>query len=241
MKVGIMQPYFIPYIGYWQLIAAVDRYVIYDDVNYIKGGWINRNRILLDGKPKYFNVQLTGASPNKKINEISVNNNLFVKRKALRLIEAAYKKAPFYEEVFPLIRDIIQCEERNLAIYIGNSLKNICEYLEIATEILYSSSLEKDCSLRGEEKVLAICKIFEATEYYNAFGGQKLYSYLKFLNNGIILKFLKTNEIMYQQFSNEFQRNLSIVDVLMFNSKEKVQKMLQEYSIILGVDKNEYL
>lgn len=241
MKVGIMQPYFIPYIGYWQLIAAVDRYVIYDDVNYIKGGWINRNRILLEGNPKYFNVQLIGASPNKNINEILVNDNLFVKKKALRMIEAAYKKAPFYEQVFPLIKNIIQCEERNLAIYIGNSLNIICEYLEIATEILYSSSLEKDCSLRGEEKVLAICKILEATEYYNAIGGQKLYSYLKFLNNGIALKFLKTNEIMYQQFSNEFQRNLSIVDVLMFNSKEKVQKMLQEYSIILDVDKNEYL
>ena len=100
MKIGIMQPYFFPYIGYWQLLNAVDKYVIYEDVNYIKGGWINRNRILINGEAKYFNVQLKDASPNKKINEIHVSNDAITKRKMLNTLEMNYKKAPYFNEVF---------------------------------------------------------------------------------------------------------------------------------------------
>lgn len=232
MKVGIMQPYFFPYIGYWQLINAVDKYVIYDDVNYIKGGWINRNRILIEGEPKYFNIQLIGASPNKKINEICVNRDTRLINKSLRIIDAAYKKAPFYKEVFPLIKKILQSREENLALYLGNSIQVICEYLNITTEIIYSSGLEKDCSLKGEMKVLEICKILGATEYYNAFGGQSLYSYLNFRNNAITLKFVKTNDIMYRQYNYECEKNLSIIDVLMFNSKEKVCQLLHEFDVV---------
>lgn len=232
MKVGIMQPYFLPYIGYWQLIAAVDKYVIYDDVNYIKGGWVNRNKILLNGEVKYFNVQLIGASVNKKINEIFVNNNYYIVKKALRIIEAAYRKAPYYEEVQPILEAILQSKQNNLANYLGNSLKIVCEYLEIKTELIYSSSLDKNCDLKGADKVIAICKLLEATEYYNAIGGQELYTYDFFKKNRIILKFLKTGEITYYQFNNSFESNLSIIDVLMFNSKEKVCQMLEKYTLI---------
>ncbi len=232
MKIGIMQPYFIPYIDYWQLMSAVDKYVIYDDVNFIKGGWINRNRILVEGVPKFFNLPILGASSNKKINEITVNHNKYIIGKALRIIESAYKKAAYYEMVRPLIEKILYCKENNLAKYIGNSFKIICEYVNITTELIYSSELNKDNSLKGQEKVIAICNLLEATEYYNAWGGQKLYSYSDFEKYNIKLKFLKSNNIMYSQYNSKFQKNLSIIDVLMFNSKEQIYEMLKNYILL---------
>ena len=218
MRLGIMQPYLLPYIGYWQLLNAVDKYVIYDDVNYIKGGWINRNRILISKEIKYFTVKLNGASPNKLINEVEVSNDKIYKKKMLKTIEESYKKTPFFNIVFPIIKEIIENEEDNLAKYLKYSIEKICNYLEIKTELLLSSELEKDNSLKGKDKVISICKKLEATEYYNAIGGQELYSFEEFKDNGIELKFLKTEEIKYKQFNNEFISNLSILDVMMFNS-----------------------
>ena len=122
MKLGIMQPYFIPYIGYWQLLNAVDTYVIYDDVNYIKGGWVNRNRILVNGEAKYFNVPLIGASPNKLINEVNVNTDIRTIEKNKRTITAAYCKAPFFEDVYPIVLAILQFESNNLAEYLEHSI-----------------------------------------------------------------------------------------------------------------------
>ena len=234
MKIGIMKPYFIPYIGYWQLMAAVDKYVIYDDVNFIKGGWINRNRILLEKKPKYFNVQLIGAGSYKKINEIEVENDKHIVNKKLRMIEAAYRKAPFYADVYTILKSILECDKKNLVEYIRNSFEAIGKYLGITTELIYSSSLDKNCSLKGSEKILAICKLLGATEYYNAIGGEKLYSFYDFLQNGIELKFLKTNNIIYKQNGETFYPNLSIIDVMMFNSREEVKKMLGEYTLIIN-------
>lgn len=232
MKIGIMQPYFIPYIGYWQLLNAVDKYIVYDDVNFIKGGWINRNRILINGEPKYFNIQMRGASSNKKINEIEVAVDVAIINKNIRVIQAAYSKAPYYADVYPIIEEILNCKLTNLAEYIVYSIKTICSYLGITTEIILSSTLEKDNSLKGQDKVLDICSMFGATEYYNAIGGRTLYSFDKFLERGIRLVFLKTDNIEYSQFCNEFQPNLSILDVMMFNSKEKLRKMLGEFSLI---------
>lgn len=235
MRLGIMQPYLLPYIGYWQLLNAVDKYVIYDDVNYIKGGWINRNRILINKEIKYFTVKLNGASPNKLINEVEVSNDKIYKKKMLKTIEESYKKTPFFNIVFPIIKEIIENEEDNLAKYLKYSIEKICNYLEIKTELLLSSELEKDNSLKGKDKVISICKKLEATEYYNAIGGQELYSFEEFKDNGIELKFLKTEEIKYKQFNNEFISNLSILDAMMFNSKEKIKEFLNSYSLI-GVE-----
>lgn len=232
MKVGIMQPYFLPYIGYWQLMNAVDTYVIYDDVNFIKGGWINRNRILVNGEPKYFNIPMLGASPYKSINEIGVNNDTKLIEKKLRVIEGAYRNAPFYQDVYPIIKRILSCEKDNLADYITESFYIICDYLEITTKLIKSSSLEKDCSLRAQDKVLAICESLGATEYYNAIGGQELYSFNDFKKRGIELKFLKTDSIEYNQFNKGFQSNLSIIDVMMFNSKTQIRQLLQKYTLV---------
>ena len=232
MKIGIMQPYFVPYLGYFQLINAVDKYVIYDDVHYIKGGWINRNRILINGNPSYFNVPLIGASPNKLINEIEVSNEDVLIQKNLRMLEGAYKKAPYFNDVYELMKDILCSGKTNLAEYLTYSIKKICEYLDINTEIVISSELNKDNSLRGKEKVVAIVKELGGTTYYNAIGGQELYSFDYFKENGLELGFIKTNLVEYKQYNNEFQPYLSIVDIMMFNSKEEVKKMLDSYEII---------
>ena len=237
MKVGIMQPYFMPYIGYWQLIDAVDTYVIYDDVNFIKGGGINRNRILLDGVVRYLNVPLKGASSFKKINDISVNDDKRIVKKSLRMIESAYRKAPFFENIYPMIESILLYEETNLAKYLGKSIERICGFMGIKSKIVYSSALNKNANLRGEKKVLEICHLLGATDYYNAIGGENMYSYTNFKSNGIRLGFLKTNNISYRQFGDMFKNNLSIIDVLMFNSKLELPKLIQNYCLIGENDK----
>ena len=234
MKLGIMQPYFMPYIGYWQLLNAVDTYVIYDDVNYINRGWINRNRILIDGKPAYFNIPMLKASQNKLINEIEVNHDRKLLEKNLKTVEMAYKKAPYFKEVFPLVDVIMNSKEKDLSAFITNSLKVICHYLKIETEFLISSKLKKNNDLKGQDKILEICSILQATEYYNAIGGQELYSYDRFSEKGIQLKFLKPNPIEYIQFKNKFQPNLSILDVMMFNSVTEIKELLREYTLIIN-------
>lgn len=233
MKLGIMQPYFMPYIGYWQLMNAVDQYVIYDDVNFIKGGWINRNRILLNGEAKYFNIQMAGgASSFKHINEIGITDNLAVINKNIRILEAAYGKAPYFKRVMPFMERILLYQADNLALFIKNSFEEVNQYLNINTKLVLSSDLQKDNELRGKDKVIAICRLLKADEYYNAIGGQKLYSCQEFHKNGIELKFLKTADIIYSQFDNEFIPNLSIIDVMMFNSVEKIKGFLTDYSLL---------
>lgn len=227
-----MQPYFLPYIGYFQLLNAVDKYVIYDDVNYIKGGWINRNRILINDIDKFLILRLSGASSYKLINNIEVSADKIYKKKILKTICASYEKAPFYSAVYPMMEDIINSEERVLSKFIECSLRKICCYLNIKTTLIVSSKLAKNNELKGQDKVIQICKLLGGTEYYNAIGGQKLYSFKEFENNNIKLKFLKTNSIQYQQFDNAFVANLSILDVMMFNSVNTIKKMLEEYELI---------
>lgn len=234
MKLGIMQPYFMPYIGYWQLMNLVDQYVIYDDVNFIKGGWINRNRILVNGAPKYFNVPMLGSSSNVLINEVQVDHNAAVTRKSLRSIEGAYKKAPYFDIVNPMLEEILWCGEDNIAKYIEHSFRVICKYLDIRTELIVSSDLDKDTTLKGQDKVIAICRLLGATEYYNAIGGRELYSYEAFREHGLQLKFVETKNIVYQQFDNTFQPNLSIIDMMMFNSRDKIREYLEAYTLITG-------
>lgn len=232
MKVGVMQPYFVPYIGYWQLMNAVDKYVVYDDVNYIKSGWINRNRILIDGQPKYLNISVLSASQNKLINEIELNSDEQYINKNIRKIQESYKRAPYFNDIYPLIEEILKCRTRNIVDYIMKSFRIITEYLNITTELILSSTLDKDCGLKGSKKILSICQLLGATEYYNAIGGKDLYLQKDFNDRGIQLKFLQTDYIYYKQFGKEFQPNLSIIDVMMFNSQEQVKELLHKYTLI---------
>ncbi len=229
MKLAIMQPYFLPYIGYFQLIKAANLFVIYDDVQFIKGGWINRNYILLNGNKFMFTLILNGSSANKLINEISVQTN---QNKLLKTIYYSYKKAPYFEFVFPIIESIFNFDDKNLAKFVGNSIINICNYLKLDTEIIYSSSLEKNNKLKGQAKIIHICKLLNADTYINAIGGQDLYDKESFKKEGIDLKFIKNNSTPYTQFKNEFIPWLSILDVMMFNSVEEINKMLDNYELI---------
>jgi len=230
MKLGIMQPYFLPYIGYFQLIKAVDKYVIYDDVNYIKGGWINRNNLLLGGKSFLFTLSLLEASQNKLINEIFVSDN---QSKLLKTIQMMYQKAPNFSPVFQIIEKIFEYENKNLARFVGNSIIQVADYLHLDTEFIYSSDIkEKDNSLKAQDKILNICTVLGASQYINAVGGMELYSKEHFTNYNIKLSFLKTLPIEYKQFNNPFVPWLSILDVLMFNSVEDVYKLLEKYELI---------
>lgn len=234
MKLSIMQPYFFPYLGYWQLIASGDCFVIYDDVNFIKGGWINRNRYLYQGEAKYFNITMSGASPNKKINEIALmqSSRFHPGKKLLSTLQMAYQKAPMYREIIPLLETIILYPEDNLARYLEYSIRSLCEYLEIPTKILVSSQIpQKDSSLAKEKKVLDICRCLGADTYINAIGGQALYSRKEFEQAGIRLFFIRMNPIEYPQYHSPFVPGLSIIDVLMFNNRKTVQQLLTEYTL----------
>ena len=229
MTLAIMQPYLFSYIGYWQLINAVDTFVIFDDVNFIKKGYINRNSILVGGKSQQITLELIGASQNKLINEIKVGNN---SQKLLKTIEMSYKKAPYFDNVFSILEDILNQEESNLAKFIGYSLQKISNYLEIDTKFIYSSSIEKDNSLKAQNKILDICKKLDATDYINAIGGKELYDKDKFEKQNIKLNFLEPEIQKYMQLESEFISYLSIIDIIMFNNKDNISKMLMQYKLL---------
>ena len=229
MTLAIMQPYFFPYIGYWQLVNAVDTFVIYDDVSYIKKGYINRNSILINSEVKAFTLELIGASQNKLINDINIGHN---REKIIKTIEMAYRKASYFNEAFPVIKKILENKEENLAKYVGNSLELLSEYFLIKTKFIYSSAIEKDNSLRGEEKILHIAQLLNANNYVNAIGGQELYEKNIFNNAGIHLNFLKTEIVEYKQNKNDFVPYLSIIDIMMFNSAEDIGKMMTRYELL---------
>lgn len=233
MKIAIMQPYLFPYIGYFQLIHAVDLFVIYDDVQFIKRGWINRNKLLVNGKEHLFTFSLQKSPRNTNINEkIFSSDNNYEKIKFLQLIEYNYKKAPFFNEVYPIIQRIMSCNDQNLCSFIYNSLMIICDYLEIKTRFIFSSQINKDDSLKGEERIISINKSLHSSCYINPIGGVELYSKSRFKQEGIDLYFLKPKPIQYKQFNSDFIPWLSIIDVLMFNSKDTVRTFLDEYELI---------
>lgn len=230
---AIMQPYFFPYIGYMQLLNAADRFVILDDVNFINKGWINRNRILLNNAPHLFTLPLVKASQNRLICDIEIlHDERFVAR-FLSQLQHTYSKQPAYTEVRALISSILTLPYGNLADYLAQSLRIICNYLGIEVEMIRSSSLVKDAELKGVARILTICEQMGATQYVNAIGGRELYSHHDFLQRDIDLSFLKTAEITYTQLGGPFITDLSIIDLLMFNPKERVRDFLTQFELLL--------
>ena len=232
MKTAIMQPYFFPYIGYWQLINSVDQFLVYDDVNYIKNGWINRNNILLNGQKHLITVPLEAASPFLHINQIKILKDKVKKEKLIKTVEHSYKKAPYYEEIFKIFYETIYHPSENISEANFFAIKEISKYLNINTKFILSSKIEKDEILRGQDKVISICKQLNTDTYINAIGGLSLYSKEAFKNAGIELFFIKTEEIKYNQFKNEYVPYLSIIDILMFNDKETIKNFLEAYTLI---------
>jgi hypothetical protein len=228
MKVGIMQPYFLPYIGYFQLIASVDKFVIYDHIKYTKKGWINRNRMLQNGTDKIFSIPLAKASDRLDIVEREISSE-FCRHKLLSQFRGCYLKAPYFEDVWPLIESIVSFQDENLFRYIQNSIVLICDYLDIDTEIIVSSSVAADHDLLSQDRVLSICEAMNANTYVNPIGGLDLYSMDEFASKGYELKFINTNTIEYAQFGDAFVPWLSILDILMFNSKSRLKHIINSY------------
>ncbi len=233
MKIAIMQPYLFPYIGYWQLIDAVDKFVILDDVNYIMRGYINRNSILVNGAPHRFSVPLKKASQNRLIKDTQLNFNLEEKNKFLMTIQNSYKKCEYYENIMPMLEKIILNNEEDLTSYIEYSIRSITNYLQISTEIIKSSDIKKDESLKAQDRIIEICKKTNADTYINLSGGRKLYHSEDFEIEGMKLLFIdiNINDIIYAQNSKQFVPNLSIIDVLMNNSISEIKLLLKKYSL----------
>lgn len=232
-KIAIMQPYFFPYIGYFQLINSVDEFVIYDNIQFTKKGWINRNRILLNEKDEYISIPLKKDSDFLNVNQRLLSDTWKVDRKKmLNKIMESYRKAPQFELAYPLFEKCLMIEETNLFDFINNSIKETLQYLSITSTMTLSSSIHIDHQLKSEEKVLAICRAQKASTYINPSGGIELYSKERFEHNGIKLQFQKSNPLNYVQYKNEFLPWLSILDVMMFNTKEEIKSFLNDYQLI---------
>jgi len=228
-----MQPYFMPYLGYWQLIASVDEFVVYDNIEFTKKGWFNRNYILDNDHERLFTIPIKKDSDYLDVAERRLADDAFKENeRTLRIIQMTYKKAPFYSEAYPLIERCFMHKASNLFEYIYHSIREICAYLQIDTQIVVSSTVPIDHSLKGAEKVMAICAAEGAEVYINSIGGMELYDKEIFRARGLELKFIKSQLAEYPQFGQPFVVGLSIIDILMFNDRAAVKQMLTEYELI---------
>jgi hypothetical protein len=225
MRLAIMQPYFLPYIGYWQLIAAVDVFVVYDNIKYTKKGWINRNRFLVNGKEALFSLPLRKDSDFLDVNQRYLADS-FDREDLIRRFREAYRKAPEFHAFMPFLENLIRFASNNLFDYILNSIYRICEFLGLKTKVIISSHIDCDHSLKSSDRVQAICKALCADTYINPIGGTELYSKEYFAQQQLSLQFLQPNLSEYSQCGNAFFPWLSIVDVAMFNTGERLRRQV---------------
>jgi hypothetical protein len=232
-KTAIMQPYFMPYIGYWQLIHSVDEFVVYDNIEYTKKGWFNRNRILDGDHDRLFTLPIKKDSDHLPVDQrFLANDSQKEISRILRIIQTTYRKAPNFAAAYPIVESCFLYDEKNLFKYIHHSLQTVCDYLGIDTKITVSSTVDIDHSLRGAQKVKAICLATNTDIYINAIGGIELYDEPDFKASGVDLKFIKARKVEYKQFDNPFVPWLSIIDVMMFNDKEVIRQMLDKYDLV---------
>jgi hypothetical protein len=222
VRLAVMQPYFFPYIGYFQLIAAVDMFIVYDNIKYTKKGWINRNRMLQNGRDVMFSLPLKNASDSLDVCERELAKE-FNRDKLMNQFIGAYRRAPCFGQTLPLLEHVVRYEEDNLFRFLHHSLIRTCEHLGITTEIKISSGIDIDHDLKSQEKVLALCEAVGASTYVNAIGGTDLYSKETFQKKGIELKFVKPKPFAYPQFDQPFVAWLSIIDVMMFNPLDTIR------------------
>lgn len=232
MKIGMMQPYFFPYIGYFQLLNMVDKYVVFDSGYFSNNKWAIRNQILINGAPGFFRVKTLKASQNKQFNEIQISGDIEAKRININTLECAYGKAPYFSDVMPLLEQFLMADYDNLSECNVASNRLVCNYLDIKTEMLLFSEMDCNKDLKKQYRIFDVCKSLGGDEYINAIGGTELYDFEEFRENGIELAFLKSDDIRYPQFGGEFVPSLSIIDVMMFNSVPEIQNMLNRYLLI---------
>ncbi|MEJ2491637.1 MAG: WbqC family protein [Desulfuromonadales bacterium] len=229
MNLAVMQPYLFPYIGYFQLICASDLFLLYDDVSYIKQSYINRNSILMNGQLLRFTVPVPGASSNKTINQLSYSKDV---RKVIETISQSYSKAPYYGETFPMISEILKDEERSISDLCLKSYSMIFSYLDLKKKFLKTSDLVYKRDLPAEDRIIELCKKFEADCYINSHGGAFLYSKENFMDADINLLFLKPEFHAYKQMSREFVPGLSIIDCLMNCAPSEVRFLFSKYELV---------
>jgi hypothetical protein len=217
MTAAIMQPYFLPYLDYFQLISGADVFIVYDNIKYTKQGWVNRNRMLLNGAAETFSLPLKHDSDSLDVRDRRIADD-FNPAKLLNKFKGAYQRAPQFASTFPLIEGVVRYEDRRLFPFLLNSIAKVCAHLGITTPIRVSSEIAIDHELRNQDKVLALCQAVGADRYVNPIGGLDLYTREAFAVRGIDLKFLRGRPIEYQQFGHAFVPLLSILDVMMFNT-----------------------
>lgn len=234
MKLAIMQPYFMPYIGYFQLIKIVDKFIFYDNVTFIKQGWINRNRILINNQAKMFSIPLSNASSHVLIKDVLISEIAYQKwRKSfLNSIVFSYKKAKNYSKINALIEKILEKKPETISELAIKSVVEVAQYLDLKTEFEICSDVYSNTYLSGQNRVLDICINEKAITYINPVGGMELYSKSVFQEKNIELFFIKANKSVYPQFSEEFVPFLSIIDVLMFNDLEDIHKQLDNFTLL---------
>jgi hypothetical protein len=225
MKSAVMQPYLFPYLGYYQLVNSVDKFVFYDNVNFIKRGYINRNNVLVNGKAQRFTVPVPGATQNKNINEFNFSSDV---TKILTTIKHAYSKAPFFNNVYPLIERVFTQTDRRVVMLCKASITEIFDYLGIQKEFFISSELKYDQEQTAAERLISISKSLNCEQYINSPGGIELYEKDFFEDRNVDLAFIKMNDVSYKQGKNEFVPYLSMIDVLMWNDIEEVKLMLNQ-------------
>ena len=227
-----MQPYLFPYLGYFQLFKAVDQFFMCDNYQYTRHGWINRNRYLQNGKDAFFSLPIKSDSQTKNICERELATD-FRPDKILNQLKDAYKKSPFFDQTIAFVESVLEYPDHNLFGFLENSIKQACAHLGVIRDIVKTSDLPIDHSLKKEKRVIAMCSAMGAEVYVNAIGGREVYSAENFSERNIALKFLESKPFTYQQFGETFVPGLSIIDVMMFNSTDTIKQRLEcGYNII---------
>lgn len=215
-RVAIMQPYLFPYIGYFQLLYRVEDFVFYDDVNFIKRGFVNRNMILLQGRPHQFSIPCRGVSQNTRICDIQVATSDRRLQKSLLTIRQAYSRSPQFNKFFPVVEAVFNEAQGDISWVSGRSVELVTGYLGLKRNFYYSSrDFERQEDLDRSQQLIHICHQLGASHYVNSIGGKHLYSVDEFASAGIDLCFLESSLSEYKQLGNGFQPSLSIIDLLM--------------------------
>ena len=224
-----MQPYFLPYIGYWQLISAVDKFVLLDDVNYITRSWISRNRIANKGNVLWLTLPIKGASQNKLICELDIFQDDGWRTRMEKTVRHSYGKAPFFEIVFPFFSEILVKSQGNLSKFLASTIVKVASFLGIRTEIIPTSQVFLKGGLRGPQRIIDICKRLGASEYVNPPGGTELYEAGEFREAEIGLYFLRPQLADSDLRSgSDDGTTLSILDTLMMNDFGTVSRCVAE-------------
>lgn len=225
-RLAVMQPYFFPYLGYFQLMAKVDAFVLYDDVNFINRGWINRNRILVNGAAHMLTVPLQQASQNRLICDIAISDDTAWRHKLLKSIQQAYARAPQFRRVFPLVEGIVHHPAKNLADYLAHSLRCLRDHLGLKTDIVATSRRYRNADLKAQARIIDICRREKAGLYLNSIGGLELYDRARFEENGLELMFLTPALESRAPAAAPTMPGLSIIDVLMHSDAASLDAQL---------------